>query len=324
MTTTLSNKKRLAFHPDKYRAIQAEVQQLKEIKFIREVSYPTWVSNVVMVPKPNGKWRMCVDYTNLNSWLQDGQLPIATDLVDSTAGYKMLSFLDAYSGYNQIKMHPANQTHTTFVTDKGLYCYEVMPFGLKNAGATYQRLVNAMFEDEIGEAMEVYVDDMLVKSRTEDDHIANLSKIFTKLLAHGMRLNPQKCILAVGGGKFLGFMMRIWCNYPVAGDHSRQDNTGEPFKGIQRVKVRQQSTCQTHSPGAKHPLNGRCRKGPQTVPHRGLRPQRLTLAYKAGTNSSERCKTRTQEFDLPTRDLGTGADTRIGLYRLKLREKFGP
>ncbi|XP_004301757.1 PREDICTED: uncharacterized protein LOC101307997 [Fragaria vesca subsp. vesca] len=82
-----------------------------------------------------------------------------------------------------------------------------MPFGLKNAGATYQRLVNAMFEEEIGEVMEVYVDDMLVKSKAADDHIANLDKVFTKLLADGMRLNPQKCILAVSGGKFLGFMV---------------------------------------------------------------------------------------------------------------------
>ncbi|KAL6225399.1 hypothetical protein ACLB2K_004249 [Fragaria x ananassa] len=82
-----------------------------------------------------------------------------------------------------------------------------MPFGLKNAGATYQRLVNAMFEEEIGEVMEVYVDDMLVKSKIDDDHIANLDKVFTKLLAHDMRLNPQKCILAVGGGKFFGFMV---------------------------------------------------------------------------------------------------------------------
>ena len=128
-------------------------------------------------------------------------------MVDSTTGHKMLSFLDAYSGYNQIKMHLADQTHTTFVTDNRLYCYKIMPFGLKNAGATYQRLFNAVFEDEIGETMEVYVDDMWVKSKTEDDHIANLDKIFTKLLAHGMRLNPQKCVLAVWGGKFLGFMV---------------------------------------------------------------------------------------------------------------------
>ncbi|XP_004292410.1 PREDICTED: uncharacterized protein LOC101297116 [Fragaria vesca subsp. vesca] len=151
--------KRRAFNPEKYRAIQAEVQRLKEIKFIREVSYPTWVSNVVMVPKPNGKWRMCVDYTNLNKACPMDSFPLSRidQLVNSTAGYKMLNFLDAYSGYNQIKMHPTNQEHTTFVTDKGLYCYGVMPFGLKNAGATYQRLVNAMFEEEIGELMEGFM-----------------------------------------------------------------------------------------------------------------------------------------------------------------------
>ncbi|KAL6134797.1 hypothetical protein ACLB2K_067025 [Fragaria x ananassa] len=206
----LVKQKRRALHLDKYRAIQVEVQRLKEIKLIREVSYPTWVSNIVIVPKPNGKWRMCVDYTNLNKAcpMDSFPLPRINQLVDSTAGYKMLSFLDAYSSYNQIKMHPTNQTHTTFVTDNGLYCYEVMPFDLKNAGATYQRLVNAMFEDEIGVATEVYVDDMLVKSKTDDDHIANLNKVFTKLLAHKMRLNPQKCILAVGGGKFLSFMLQ--------------------------------------------------------------------------------------------------------------------
>ncbi|KAL6181140.1 hypothetical protein ACLB2K_047796 [Fragaria x ananassa] len=96
---------------------------------------------------------------------------------------------------------------------------------------------------------------------------------------------------------------RIWHNYLVAEDRSRQDSTGEPFKGIQRVKVRQQFTCQTHSSAAKHPPKGRCRKEPQTVPHRRLRPQRLTLAYKACTNSSEKCKTQTQGFGLPTRDL---------------------
>lgn len=119
----------------------------------------------------------------------------------------MLSFLDSYSGYYQIKMHPADQEHTTFVTDKGLYCYEVMPFGLKNAGATYQRLVNTMFKDEIGNIIKVYVDDMIVKSTTADDHIANLDKVFSKIMAHGMRLNPHKCVLAVGGKKFLEFMV---------------------------------------------------------------------------------------------------------------------
>ena len=84
--------------------------------------------------------------------------------MDATAGYQLLSFMDAYSGYNQILMYPGNKEHTSFITNRGLYCYRVMPFGLKNAGATYQRLVNAMFKALIEKTMEVYIDDMLVKS----------------------------------------------------------------------------------------------------------------------------------------------------------------
>ncbi|KAI5319007.1 hypothetical protein L3X38_038715 [Prunus dulcis] len=120
-------------------------------------------------------WRMCVDYTNLNRACPKDSFPLPRidQLVDATAGHALLSFMDAYSGYNQIFMHPEDQAHTSFITDRGLYCYKVMPFGLKNAGATYQRLVNHLFAPLIGNTMEVYVDDMLVKSRTADQHIPN-------------------------------------------------------------------------------------------------------------------------------------------------------
>ncbi|XP_061993706.1 uncharacterized protein LOC133711622 [Rosa rugosa] len=115
--------------------------------------------------------------------------------------------MDAFSGYNQIAMEPSDQEHTSFTTDKGLYCYKVMSFGLKNTGATYQRLVNAMFVDHIGKIMEVYVDDLLVKSITMEDHIKNLGIVFDILLQYGMRLNPDKCVFGVLGGKFLGFVV---------------------------------------------------------------------------------------------------------------------
>ncbi|KAI5343261.1 hypothetical protein L3X38_011137 [Prunus dulcis] len=115
--------------------------------------------------------------------------------------------MDAYSCYNQIFMHPEDQAHTSFITDRGLYCYKVMPFGLKNVGATYQRLVNHLFTPLIGNTMEVYVDDMLVKSRTADQHIPNLSAMFTILKQYKMRLNPTKCTFGVASGKFLGFMI---------------------------------------------------------------------------------------------------------------------
>ncbi|CAL2270291.1 unnamed protein product [Prunus armeniaca] len=104
-------------------------------------------------------------------------------------------------------MHPADREHTAFITDRSLYCYNVMPFGLKNSGATYQRLVNKIFSELIGTSMEVYVDDMLVKSRTADYHLQNLSLMFDTLKKYNMRLNPNKCALDVSSGKFLGFMI---------------------------------------------------------------------------------------------------------------------
>ncbi|KAI5324930.1 hypothetical protein L3X38_034003 [Prunus dulcis] len=201
--------KRRVYDPERYEAMKAEVDRLSSIRFTREVDYPTWLANVVMVRKPRKGWRMCVDYTNLNRACPKDSFPLPRidQLVDATAGHALFSFMDAYSGYNQIFMHPEDQAHTSFITDRGLYCYKVMPFGLKNAGATYQRLVNHLFAPLIGNTMEVYVDDMLVKSRTADQHIPNLSAMFTILKQYKMRLNPTKCAFGVASGKFLGFMI---------------------------------------------------------------------------------------------------------------------
>lgn len=122
-----------------------------------------------MVKKVNGKWRMCVNFTDLNkAFPKDSyHLPCIDQLVDSMAGHQLLSFMDAFSMYNQIKMDEANQEKTSFITNQGLFCNKVMHFGMKNAGATYQRLVNHMFHPQIGQNVEVYVDDMLVKSWDE-------------------------------------------------------------------------------------------------------------------------------------------------------------
>ncbi|KAM2850578.1 hypothetical protein PS2_026816 [Malus domestica] len=190
--TKLVKQKRRSYDVERYEAMKAEVEKLKDMGFVREVNYPTWVANVVLVKKNPTKeslllqkvlWRMCVDYTDLNKGCPKDSfpLPLIDRLIDSTAGCELLSFMDAYSGYNQILMNPSDQEHTSFTTDRGLYCYKVMPFGLKNAGATYQRLVNSMFAEQIGKSMEVYVDDMLVKSKHADQHITNLSETFTIL-----------------------------------------------------------------------------------------------------------------------------------------------
>ena len=115
--------------------------------------------------------------------------------------------MDAYTGYNQIPTHVPDQENTSFITDRGLYCYKVMPFGLKNAGATYQCLVNMMFNEQIGKTMEVYVDDMLVKSKLASDHVTHLTDMFKILRVYRMKLNPFKCAFSVASRKFLGFMV---------------------------------------------------------------------------------------------------------------------
>ena len=104
-------------------------------------------------------------------------------------------------------MDKEDQEKTAFITSQGLYCYKVMPFGLKNAGATYQRLVNRMFNKQIGRNMEVYIDDMLVKSKEELAHLDDLKETFTSLKQYQMKLNPSKCVFGVASGKFLGFMV---------------------------------------------------------------------------------------------------------------------
>ena len=115
--------------------------------------------------------------------------------------------MDAFSGYNQISIDPDDQEKTSFVTGQGTYCYRVMPFGLKNARATYQRLVNRMFRKQIGASMEVYIDDMFVKSTTAKLHITHLSEAFQILREYNMKLNPAKCAFGVSVGKFFGFIV---------------------------------------------------------------------------------------------------------------------
>ena len=123
------------------------MNKLLAVNFIREVYYPEWLANIVMVKKANGKWRICVDFTDLNNACPKDSFPLPRidQLMDSMAGHKLFTFMDAFSRYNQIQMTEEDQEKTAFITNQGLYCYRVMPFGLKNAGTTYQRLVNQMF-----------------------------------------------------------------------------------------------------------------------------------------------------------------------------------
>ncbi|XP_073039446.1 uncharacterized protein [Primulina eburnea] len=129
------------------------------------------------------------------------------NLVDSTSGCELLSFLDAYQGYHQIPLALEDQDKASFTTSGGTFCYVVMPFGLKNAGATYQRLINLVFQKQIGRNIEVYVDDILIKTREVAHFIDDLAETFATLKQYRIKLNPAKCVFGVKSGKFLGFMV---------------------------------------------------------------------------------------------------------------------
>ncbi|XP_057436319.1 uncharacterized protein LOC130728766 [Lotus japonicus] len=192
---------------EKAEAVKVETNKLLEAGFIREVKYPTWLANVVMVKKANGKWRMCTDYTDLNKHCPKDSYPLPNidKLVDRASGFGMLSF--AYSGYHQIRMYQPDEEKTAFMTNQANYCYQTMPFGLKNAGATYQRLMDKVFDKQVGRNMEIYVDDMVVKSEEVLGHCSDLKEAFGELRKHNMRLNPEKCSFGIQSGKFLGFMI---------------------------------------------------------------------------------------------------------------------
>ncbi|KAF5454818.1 hypothetical protein F2P56_024455 [Juglans regia] len=168
--------KRRPFSIEKCMAVAEEIEKLQAAGFIRAAHYPEWLFNVVLVKKANGKWRMCIDFTDLNKPCPKDSFPLPriNVIMDATIEQQFLSFMDAYSVYNQIRMNKADEEKTAFITNRGLYCYRVMPFGQKDVRATYQRLVNRMFKHQIGKSMEVYVDDLFVKSKDAEQHLTNL------------------------------------------------------------------------------------------------------------------------------------------------------
>ena len=181
-------------HPDRHRVIQAEVDNLLKVGFISEIKYLEWLANVVVVPKKGGKKRVCVDYTDLNDTCPKDSFPLPriNQIIDASSGHGILSFLDAFSSYHQIPMYPLNVEKTSFITPHRLFCNNVMSFGLKNVEATYQRLVTKMFRPLLGKTMDVYIDDMLIKSKEHPDHATRLQEAFNLLKAYGMKLNPLK------------------------------------------------------------------------------------------------------------------------------------
>jgi hypothetical protein len=171
------------------------------------VYHPEWLANPVLVRKKNNEWRMCVDYTDLNKHCpkEPFGLPRIDEVVDSTVGYELLSFLDCYSGYHQISLREEDQIKTSFITPFGAYCYTTMSFGLKNAGATYQRAIQQCLKDQIRDQLvEAYVDDVVVKTKVASTLVDDLNQTFKALNKFQWKLNPKKCIFGVPSGILLG------------------------------------------------------------------------------------------------------------------------
>ncbi|GJY26984.1 reverse transcriptase domain-containing protein [Tanacetum coccineum] len=195
--------------PERAKAIQTEVQKLVEAGIKREVYYHEWLSNPAMVKKHDGSWRMCVDFTDLNKACPQDcyPLPEIDWKVESLCGYPFKCFLDAYKGYHQIQMAKSDEEKTTFHTSQGVYCYTKMPFYVKNAGATYQRLVDKAFDSQVGRNIEVYVDDLVIKSHTKAEMLRDIDETFRTLRKINMKLNPKKCTFRAVKGMFLGYMI---------------------------------------------------------------------------------------------------------------------
>ena len=193
----------------KKKAIGEEVARLLAAEFIREIYHSEWLANVVMVPKKDNSLRMCIDFKHINRACPKDHFPLPRidQIVDSTAGCERLSFLDAYSGYHQIRLYGPDEIKTAFITPFGCFCYITMPFGLKNAGATFMRMIQKCLLTQISRNVEAYMDDIVVKSRKGSDLLADLAETFANLRRYDIKLNPSKCTFGVPGGKLLGFLV---------------------------------------------------------------------------------------------------------------------
>jgi hypothetical protein len=188
------------------------VERLLDAEFIRPCRYAEWAFNIVPVEKKkNGKIRVCIDFYNLNKVTAKDEYPmsIADMLINNASRHRVISLLDGNAGYNQIFMAEEDMSKMTFCCPSfiGLFEWVVMTFGLKNAGAIYQRAMNLIFHDMLGIILEVYIDDVVVKSDSMYGHLADLLLALERMHRYGLKMNPLKCVFGVSADKFLGFII---------------------------------------------------------------------------------------------------------------------
>ena len=193
-------------NPNLREIVKEELQKLLNAGFIYPISDSEWVSPLVIVPKKNGKWRVCVDYRSLNKATQKDHfpLPFIDQVLDSLAGKKFFSFLDGFSGYNQIRIAPQDQDKTTFTSPWGTFAYRVLPFGLCNAPATFQRAVIGIFSDMLNDSLEIFMDDFTPYGVTFEDTLQNLEKVLKRCIEAHLALSTEKCHMMMNQGIVLG------------------------------------------------------------------------------------------------------------------------
>jgi hypothetical protein len=161
-----------------------------------------------MVPKKNGNMRMCIDFTELNKAFPKDPYPLPRiDVIDQAAGCDMLSLLDCFSGYHQVWMRREDEAKTRFTTPFDIFCFVRMPEGLRNAGSTFNRMMKLILGNQLGRNASAYVDDIVIMSKREKDHIADLTETFDNMRRNGVKLNPEKCIFGIWKGQLLGCMV---------------------------------------------------------------------------------------------------------------------
>ena len=192
--------------------MKKEIEKLLKAIFIKPTRYVKWLENIVPVMKKNGKLWVCVDFRDLNVVTPKHMyvMPIADMLVDFTTNNELLSFMNCFSYYNQIPIVVEDILKAAFKCLGSIRRFEwlVMPFGLKNASATYQRVImHAIFHDMLGHHMEVYIDDIVIRSKRVSEHAYHLRKSFERIRHHQLKLNQLKCAFGVRVGDFLGFLV---------------------------------------------------------------------------------------------------------------------
>jgi hypothetical protein len=188
--------------------IKVEVEKLIKVGFIYPVQLTEWVSNHVPVNKKKGTIRVCMDFHDLNKACPKDNFPtpFIDHIIDECVGCEVFSFMDGFSGYNQIQIKPEDQHKTAFICPWGTFAYKKMPFGLKNVGATFQRAMSFTFHD-LKHIVEAYLDDLASRSHKRSDHPAHLRLIFERCRYYQIHLNPNKCSFCVTSGRLLGFIM---------------------------------------------------------------------------------------------------------------------